>query len=428
MRKNNIKGSKLGVLVAGIIFITGSLSGCGTTKSVADDTSGTQKVEASEIQSKTEETKNTENSSNDQITSNNEDNKEKITEKKELSPLSVSYPAGNIRVTVNILALQKGYFAEEGLTVNPVAIGGNNALTAINEENGELDILTAGFVADVQAIGSGYDLTFIAGTAVEGGAVIAKKGNADKFKGTDLILNLDQVTNAKLGFSRNEAAWIVTRQYLLDNGVAADTIAAIEDEASGNISYYEDQTATAQAVQKGEVELGFLPMEFALLYADAYDLEIVAAAGDLLPNYVCCREVTSKKRLSDKYDSYVAYETARIRAFEYYKKGETDAEIKADVVKTVAEYSGKEPDYVETYLYGGVTKFAVDPNTNGIQKYITAAYNSGVFTGNAVDFGTYDIKQNIDTSAYKKALDNLIAENPDNTFYTGLLTQFTESN
>ena len=75
MRKN-IKGSKLGVLVAGIIFITGSLSGCGTAKSVADDTSGTQKVEAGEIQSKTEETKNTENSSNDQITSNNEDNKE----------------------------------------------------------------------------------------------------------------------------------------------------------------------------------------------------------------------------------------------------------------------------------------------------------------------------------------------------------------
>jgi hypothetical protein len=110
------------------------------------------------------------------------------------------------------------------LPVNPVAIGGNNALTAINEENGELDILTAGFVADVQAIGSGYDLTFIAGTAVEGGAVIAKKGNADKFKGTDLILNLDQVTNAKLGFSRNEAAWIVTRQYLLDNGVDSSRI------------------------------------------------------------------------------------------------------------------------------------------------------------------------------------------------------------
>ena len=353
---------------------------------------------------------------------------EVVKEKKDLEPLSVSYPAGNIRVTVNILALQKGYFAEEGVTVNPVAIGGNDALTAINEDNGALDILTAGFVADVQAIGAGYELSFIAGTAVEGGSVIAKKGNADKFKGSSTVLDLDAVTNAKLGFARNEASWVITRQYLLDNGISESVIADIVKEDGGHVSYYADSTATAQAVQKGEVELGFLPMEFALLYADAYDLEIVAAAGELSPNYVCCREVTSKKRLSDKFDSFVAYERARIRAFEYYKQGESDAAIKADVVKTVSEYSGKEADYVETYLYGGVTKFAVDPNTAGIKKYVQAAYNSGLFTGNAVDFGSYDITQNVNTSAYKQALDELIAENPDNSFYAGLLSEYQGAN
>ncbi|MBO4420246.1 MAG: hypothetical protein J5783_00280 [Lachnospiraceae bacterium] len=416
-RKN---GNNIGVLLAGALLATTIFSGCGTAKSIADED---DKTTENQVTVSSTETVNSVN--NTEITTGTE-----ITPaaKKDLEPLSVSYPAGNIRVTVNILALQKGYFAEEGLTVNPVAIGGNNALTAINEDGGQLDILTAGFVADVQAIGSGYDLTFVAGTAVEGGAVIAKKGNADKFKGTDKALNLTAVTDAKLGLARNEAAWIVTRQYLLDNGIEAGVIASIEDEATGHISYYEDSTATAQAVQKGEVELGFLPMEFALLYADAYDLEVVVAAGDLSPNYVCCREVTSKKRLTDKFDSFVAYETARIKAFEYYKKGETDAAIKADVVKTVADYSGKEPDYVETYLYGGVTKFAVDPNTAGIKKYIQAAYNSGVFTGNAVDFGSYDITQNINTTAYKQALDQLIAQNPDNAFYAGLLTQYTESN
>ncbi|MCR4625434.1 MAG: hypothetical protein K5795_05645 [Lachnospiraceae bacterium] len=416
-RKN---GNKIGVLLAGALLVSTILGGCGTAKAIADEDDKTTENQVTVTSTETVNSgNNTETTTGTEITP---------VAKKDLEPLSVSYPAGNIRVTVNILALQKGYFAEEGLTVNPVAIGGNNALTAINEDGGQLDILTAGFVADVQAIGSGYDLTFVAGTAVEGGAVIAKKGNADKFKGTDKALNLTAVTDAKLGLARNEAAWIVTRQYLLDNGIEAGVIASIEDEATGHISYYEDSTATAQAVQKGEVELGFLPMEFALLYADAYDLEVVVAAGDLSPNYVCCREVTSKKRLTDKFDSFVAYETARIKAFEYYKKGETDAAIKADVVKTVADYSGKEPDYVETYLYGGVTKFAVDPNTAGIKKYIQAAYNSGVFTGNAVDFGSYDITQNINTTAYKQALDQLIAQNPDNAFYAGLLTQYTESN
>ena len=398
-------GKKLGTILLSAALTTGLLTACGE-KNTADSTTAAAGTQAG----------------------NNDATPAATEAAKNLEPLSVSYPAGNIRVTINILALQKGYFEAEGVKVNAVAVGGNDALTAINEDNGQLDILTAGFVPDVQAIGAGYDLSFIAGTAVEGGAVIAKKGNADQYKGTTLKLNTENVTKAKLGFARNEASWVVTRQYLLDNGVSADVIASIENEGSGNVSYLADSTATAQAVQKGEVELGFLPMEFALLYADAYDLEIVAAAGDLSPNYVCCREVTSKKRLNDKFDSFVAYEKARIKAFEYYKKGETDATVKADVVKTVADYSGKESDYVETYLYGGVTKFAVDPNTSGIKKYVQAAYNSGLFTGNAVDFGTYDITQNVNTTAYKKALDELIAANPDNTFYKELLTEYQGAN
>ena len=408
-------GKRFSLLIAGALLATSLLGGCGVQGSIADNennaSSTGSSVEASSAAAGSEQS-----------------GGEVVKEKKDLEPLSVSYPAGNIRVTVNILALQKGFFAEEGVTVNPVAIGGNDALTAINEDNGALDILTAGFVADVQAIGAGYELSFIAGTAVEGGSVIAKKGNADKYRGSSTVLDLDAVTNAKLGLARNEASWVITRQYLLDNGISESVIADIVKEDGGHVSYYADSTATAQAVQKGEVELGFLPMEFALLYADAYDLEIVAAAGELSPNYVCCREVTSKKRLSDKFDSFVAYERARIRAFEYYKQGESDAAIKADVVKTVSDYSGKEADYVETYLYGGVTKFAVDPNTAGIKKYVQAAYNSGLFTGNAVDFGSYDITQNVNTSAYKQALDELIAENPDNAFYAGLLSEYQGAN
>ncbi len=412
-------GKRFNLVLAGALLAVSTLGACGVQGSIADQNSSSQASGNAQVS----QTGNT-----NEANANNNAQEPQTAEKKELVPLSVSYPAGNIRVTVNILALQKGYFAAEGVTVNPIAISGNDALTAINEDNGALDVLTAGFVPDVQAIGAGYDLTFVAGTAVEGGAVIAKKGNADKFKGTDKKLNFEAVTNAKIGFQRNEASWVVTRQYLLDNGVSADTIKNIENEDAGNVSYYADPTATAQAVQKGEIELGFLPMEFALLYADAYDLEIVVAAGDLSPDYVCCREVTSNKRFNEKYDSFVAYETARIKAFEYYKQGETDAAVKADVVKTVAEYSGKEPDYVETYLYGGVTKFAVDPNTKGIQKYVEAAYNSGVFTGNAVDFGNYDITQNVNTSAYKQALDQLIAANPDNAFYKNLADQFQGAN
>lgn len=342
--------------------------------------------------------------------------------------LKVSFMTGNIRIAINILALEKGYFAEEGVTVEPVNIGGQDALTAINGSDDQLDILNTGFVPDLQAIGSGYDITVIGGTAVEGGAVIAKSGNTAAYQDASTIINLDAVKEARLGFVRNEASWVITRQYLLDNGVSEEEIAAIEDEANGNISYYQDETAVAQAVQKGEVDLGFLPMEYALLYGDAYELEVVTPAGSLQENYVCCREVTSPAKLAEKHDAFVAYETARIRAFDYYKQGETDEAIKQDVVDTVANYSGKEADYVETYLYGGVTKYATDPNTKGIVKYVQAATNSGLLASAGVDFATYDITQNIDVSAYEEAINALVEREPDNQTYAELLTQFEADN
>ena len=409
---------KLWSVILTAAIAVGTLAGCGQTGTIAA-TDTTQKADtATEAATDTEADPTSEAETADADT----------TEAKDYGTLYVSFPTGNIRIAIDILAQQLGYFKEEGVTVEEVNLGGMDALTAINSADGNLDILTTGFVADLQAIGSGYDLTVIGGTAVEGGAIITKKGNADQYKDAGTILNFDAIKSAKLGLQRNEAAWVITRQYLLDNGVAEDEIKAIEDEATGNIAYYADQTAVAQAVQKDEVNLAFLPLEYALLYADAYDLEVVAKAGDLQENYVCCREVTSKARLADKKAAFVAYEKARIRAFEYYKQGETDDSVRQDVVNIVASWSGKETDYVDTYLYGGVTKYATDPNTAGIVKYVEAADNSGLLQSAGIDFATYDIKQNVDVSAYGQAITELAQENPDNTFYASLLEQYNTDN
>ncbi|MBR4754250.1 MAG: hypothetical protein IK054_03595, partial [Lachnospiraceae bacterium] len=59
--------------------------------------------------------------------------------------LAVAFPTGNIRIAINILAQQLGYFKEEGVTVQEVNLQGPDALTAINGD-GNLDILTVGFV------------------------------------------------------------------------------------------------------------------------------------------------------------------------------------------------------------------------------------------------------------------------------------------
>ena len=403
-----------------------ALTGCGQTGSIAETAAQEEEKTNTDENTDAEATDAAETADTEQTDDAAADTEDAATQDK--GTLKVSFMTGNIRIAINILALEKGYFAEEGVTVEPVNIGGQDALTAINGSDDQLDILNTGFVPDLQAIGSGYDITVIGGTAVEGGAVIAKSGNTAAYQDASTIINLDAVKEARLGFVRNESSWVITRQYLLDNGVSEEEIAAIEDEANGNISYYQDETAVAQAVQKGEVDLGFLPMEYALLYGDAYELEVVTPAGSLQENYVCCREVTSPAKLAEKHDAFVAYETARIRAFDYYKQGETDEAIKQDVVDIVANYSGKEADYVETYLYGGVTKYATDPNTKGIVKYVQAATNSGLLASAGVDFATYDITQNIDVSAYEEAINALVEREPDNQTYAELLTQFEADN
>lgn len=345
----------------------------------------------------------------------------------ETETLKVSFPVGVVRVAINMIAAEKGYFEEEGVEVEEINIKGQDALTALNNGD-QLDVYNVGFVPDLQAIGAGYDLRIIAGTAVEGGAIIAQSGTAEEYRNEDTVIDFDKLTNAKLGFVRNESSWVITRQYLLDNGVSEDTIKAIEDEQNGNILYYNDETAVAQAVQKGEIEVGFLPIEYSLLYGDAYGLEVIAEAGELQENYVCCREVTTAEKLKEKYDAIVAYEKARIRAFDYYTQSQSDDTLKQEIVDIVAGYTGKEADYVETYLYGGITKYATDPNKNGIVKYVEAATNSGLLASAGIDFATYDITQNIDTSAYEQALNELISEDAENEVYAALLEQYTQDN
>ena len=62
-----------------------------------------------------------------------------------------------------------------------------------------------------------------------------------------------------------------------------------------------------------------------------------------------------------------------------------------------------------TLTVGAGVTTAADPTT-GLYTNIYGGNSSGVFTGNAVDFGSYDITQNINTTAYKEALDNLLED------------------
>lgn len=335
--------------------------------------------------------------------------------------LKVAFPAGNIRVAIDIIAESQGFFKDEGVTVEQVAISGQPAIAAL--QTNELDVLTAGFVPDVQAIAAGTsNLRFIAGTAVEGGAIIAKKGHAAEFKGTgNDPINIDAFKNATYGLVRNEASWVISRQYLLDNNVSLNDVNALDNQ----ITYLADNTNVALSVANGTTQLGFLPMEFALLYSETYDIELVTSAGALQENYVCCREVTTAEKIEAKHDAFVAYEKARIRAWEFYYNQSKNEDA---VVAAVVKHSGKEEAYVRNYLYGGVTKYSADPNTKGIEKWVEAGINANVFGDNTAAASALTIRDYVVTDLYESALKSLYNKNKAKQFYKDIVAIYNNSN
>ena len=339
--------------------------------------------------------------------SNDDSNKYKYGE------LKVSIPTGVIRTAGDIVALEKGFFEEEGVKVTGVNIQGQNALTALTNNSNDLDLLTLGFVPDVQSISEGYsNIRFIGGTAVEGGALITKKGNADNYKDSNTIINYDAVKSAKLAFAVGEAAFVVTNQYLIENDPTYD-------KGKLSITNLADAQTVAQQIGNGTFDIGFLPLEYANLYKDSYGVELIAAAGDLIPEYVCCRQATSKEKYEAKYDAFVAYEKARIRAWEFIE----DENNKNEVVEIVSNYIHKEKDYVTNYLYGGITKWSVDPNKKGIITYKQALYNAGVLKKDITNIEDY-----VELGAYEEAISYLVDNNKDNAFYKAKLELFNSSN
>ena len=377
-----MKFKKMISLILSLTLLASLLSACGSAKSDTPSNAGVAgSVESSPSQ---EETKD-------------------IAFDAEENTIYFAMKAGTIRNAINILADQLGYYKEEGVNVKFVNGSGTEALTAITTGKADVDVLGTGIVPDLTFIANGSDLVIFEGTAAEGGAVIARKDEVETYKD---LQNYAGITAAMV---RGESGWVITRAKLIENGVDVDSIHLLEVDSEANV---------AQAVAKGEADVGFLPTELAKSLNDIGPA-VVYEVGELDPQYVCCRQVTSSQKLEEKRDAFIKFSIANLRAWEYYE----DENNRDNIVKLLAEFSGQTEQYVSDLLFVNRTVLTLDPNEKGIITYYNSLDSIGYFDGSAAD-----IEDHIDTSVYAEALQTVLERYPDDAFFQDKLELYREYN
>ncbi len=321
----------------------------------------------------------------------------------EENTIRFALPPGQVRTAIITIADELGYYEEEGVNVEFVNSSGTEALTAITTNNKDLDVLGTGIVPSLNFIANGSDLVVYAGTAAEGGSIVARPEDVEQYK------DLENYAGVRAAMVRNESAWVITRAKLLELGIDVESIELVEVDSTTNV---------VQAVAKGEADVGFLPLEQANTLLEL-GVEVVYAVGDLDPNYVCCRQVTSRQKLEEKHDAFVRFTVANLRAWEYF----ADEANREDIVKLLAEVSGQSEEYVDNYLFVNRTLLTLDPNESGVITFYQALGDTGYFDTSAVD-----VADHIDTSVYAEALSEVLERYPDDEFYQDKLELYREYN
>ena len=355
-----------------------SLVACGSAKNETD----ADKKAAEEVETKSEDDKSEDSKSEEQVCS-----------------LKVGMLGVDIKTACIIVAKSLGYFEEENVDVTFEQVSDLAAgITAVSE--GKLDILPYGSIPSMNFISQGTDLVVYGGTIAEGSEAIVKAENADKYK------TVEELKGKKIGCFRMETGHMVVKGLCREAGM--------EFDKDVEFIYLESQAAIMEAVNKGEVDLGFVNSGYGYVCKQS-GLEVAFRVGEWKEDFPCCRQTTSRESFDSKYDGLVNFETALLRAMYYI---ETDKEGTIDIL---SEYSGQDASYVENVIYGtddyiAAMKISLSPDVDAVADF----YELMKANGDIDSETTYEIKDHLDDTIYGSALVKLIDRGENTEFYETL--------
>ena len=307
--------------------------------------------------------------------------------------------SGNVLVT---LAKENGYLKEVGIDIIEMPLNStHDALTALSTK--QVDVTSNnGTNNPLQFMASGSDFTMVGGYMLKGMYIVAKKGTGWKGIG-DLV-------GKKIAAPKSQT-WITGP--LLDAGYKVDDVTWL------TFSTNSDRLA---AVIAGEADYASLSGDLLFRVGNMKDeLEIVAWADDLQPNYGCCR--------MNMHTDFVKANPITVKLIlKCLIRGEQFLRAHPDEsVRILAKELNADEAFVAAYLKNPNYVPSVDPVKHAIKATWDIMMRTGFLAPEAKD---YDLDAHINIDLYKAALDELIAERRDEdpAFYDERLEFFKANN
>jgi NitT/TauT family transport system substrate-binding protein len=313
-----------------------------------------------------------------------------------LFPVKVMFRPDAIKAALTNIAIQEGYFKEEGLDIETIQMDNvNDSFTALNV--GTVDVVPLGIAQPLQFITQNSPFIIFGGSAMEGGALITKPEHAEEFKSWE---------------NWRGKTWASARSMTGDY-VVRDKLRSFGIDPEKDLVYADLNTVVptpiTQAVYKGTADVGYITSDGVNL-AESMGLTVILRVGDLDPGYPCCRLITNEKFLKEHRDVLVAYQRAVIRAF---KLIHTDHE---KAITVLMDLSGQGKEYVETGLYGQYSSlYYPNPAKNNIIKFYGYLVQEGFITNTDTNITKY-----IDVSIFREALDEILKRHPKDETYLAL--------
>jgi NitT/TauT family transport system substrate-binding protein len=324
---------------------------------------------------------------------------------KELKRFDLPFQPTGYTNILFVIAKEEGYYAETGLDVQFTPLNGSSMDLVTAAVTGKVKAATYGGTATPLTLAeSGADLVIIGGVMSEGAALVSTPENLSKWPD----FSEATVAGKKIAITRVNNGDITFRRYLKRNGIDISKINVVELDSPPTI---------IEAVKKGEVDAGIVYVFFRKV-AENQGLSIIKHIDELVPEgYVCCRITITKKEISENRSDYVNLLKGNIRAYKIFRD---DPEKTLEIA---ARYYDVDTEVLknEFYEYGHLG-FSPDPAKKRIEDFYEGMTQIGYSSG------ALDVSSHVDTSIYREALDQVLAEYPGESAYLELDKHFAVNN